>query len=177
MTNSGVKSARRGRVRTRNKAAPCGIYCSEVVLLQGAIREKRAFRENGVCVLTVDISLPLPDGAAGELYKKLVRQYMCAAEGQLAPEACREFRESSDDKKRFRFRPYAFEVSYEYREAEGVMTVIRQERLSRRGRTVSQRQEKDFFDAKSGLLIKQGRREDRKKKEKRAKRENKKEGS
>lgn len=162
MTPSGVTSVRRGGAKTRNKAGRCCIYCSEVVLLHRAIRERRAFRESGVTVLTVDISLPSPGGAADGLYKRLAQKYIRAIEELLAPEACREFRKSSDEKKRFRFRPYSFEVCCEYTEKDGVLTVIREERLSRRGRVISQRQEKDCFDAASGFLIKKKRGKDRK---------------
>ena len=132
--------------------------------MQQDIREKKVFREAGVCVLTADITLPLAQGEIGRFYERLKSAYISGIKARLAPEACREFLTSDDEKKRFTFRPFSFNVSYKYADFGDTVTVKRCEVLSRRGKAIWEREFEDYFSKRTGLFIRTKRKKSNKNK-------------
>ena len=120
------------------------------------IKTKKCYREAGVSVLRVNISLPEAAGEIGKFYDRLMARYLSFAEKNIAPSAGREFLLSDDEKKRFTFKPYIYTVASQTREADGILTVIRRHTLSRRGADILEFSYEDAFDIKTGLLIKRG---------------------
>ena len=126
------------------------------------IRTKKCYREAGVSVLHVNISLPEAEGEIGKFYGRLMARYLSFAEKNIAPTAGREFLLSEDEKKRFTFKPFIFTVESEAHTADGVLTVTRRHTLSRRGAVILQYSTEDIFDIKTRLFIKMPRKKKKK---------------
>ena len=114
---------------------------------------KRSFREAGVLILTLDLSLPDAPCEIGKFYERLEARYLEFADNELFPAARQKFILSDDEKKRFSFAPYRFRVTSEAKEEEGILTVVRREELSRKGRIILEIERTDLFDTESGFFI------------------------
>lgn len=114
---------------------------------------KRSFRESGVLVLTIDLSLPEALGEIGKFYERLAARYLEFINKELFFAARQKFILSDDEKKRFSFAPYRFRVACQCKEEGSILTVMRREQLSRKGRIILDVERTDLFDTESGFFI------------------------
>ncbi|MBQ8720361.1 MAG: hypothetical protein IJY65_04950 [Clostridia bacterium] len=119
------------------------------------IFEKRAYRESGVCIATLAVCLPLTETKIDDFYKKLAARYSLELERRLLPLARAEFLASTDEKKRFTFKPYNFSTDFTLTREGGRIVASITERLTRRGRLLAETVKTDVFDESSGLLVKE----------------------
>ena len=121
------------------------------------IFEKRAYREAGVCVATLTLRLP-NEPAVERLYKRLAARYISEFERRAVPLMRREYLLSTDEKKRFTFKPLVFTVHYALTECDSIVAVEVEERLTRRGRVICKALHRDVFDKSLGILLPQRKR-------------------
>jgi hypothetical protein len=118
------------------------------------IFEKRVYSESGVCIATLTLRLP-SEPAGTRLYKRLAERYIKQFERRTVPLMKKEFLSSTDEKKRFTFKPIVFTLEYARTESANLITVDIEEKLTRRGKLICRVVRHDTFDKSSGLMLPQ----------------------
>jgi hypothetical protein len=122
------------------------------------MENRKEFSEGGICHIVCECALPdLPEGKAGVRMQKVLSQikesFFLSAEKAL-PSLSEKYDKNSDPHKKLRHRPLSFSLAFSFEERKKCFSVSVSIRLSRSGRTLSQKKGEVRFDKQSGYLLK-----------------------
>ena len=122
------------------------------------MENRREFSSSGICLLICEYQLPdLPKTKAGAriegALKKFGEAIFQSAEAAL-PSLSEKYDKNPDPHKKLRNRPLSFSLAFSFEERKKCFSVSVSIRLSRCGRTLSQKKGEVCFDKQSGYLLK-----------------------
>ena len=122
------------------------------------MENRKEFSEGGICHIVCECALPdLPQTKAGarirEALEKFGEALYKSAEAAL-PSLSEKYEKNPDPHKKLRHRPLSFSLAFSFEEQKKCFSVSVSIRLSRSGRTLSQKKGEVRFDKRSGYLLK-----------------------
>ena len=121
------------------------------------MENRKEFSEGGICHIVCECALPdLPEGKAGVRMQKILSQikesFFLSAEKAL-PALAEKYKADPSPQKHLRHRPLSLSFEFCAEEKRSIYHITWKIRLSRCGRTLSQKKGEVRFDKRSGYLL------------------------